>query len=312
MKDLKVVFMGTPDFAVPVLESLIANTRVIAVVTQPDKEVGRHQKLSFSPIKEVAIKHNIKVLQPIKIRIAYQEIIDLKPDIIITCAYGQIIPKEILVNPPYGCINVHASLLPNLRGGAPIHHALIDGYTETGITIMYMDEGMDSGDIISQEVMPIEENDNVETLHDKLSMLGSQLLMKTLPSIIDGTNQRTKQDSSQVTYAYNIKREDEHLRFNTSTNNVYNQIRGLNPFPGAYTILDGKHLKIYQARKNLSHHPKTEPGTITYIYKDGIGIETLDGEIIITEIQLEGKKKTTVQDYLNGINKEMLLNKKLI
>ena len=169
MKDLNVVFMGTPDFAVPILEALIENTNVVLVVSQPDKLIGRKQILTPTPIKSIAVKHDIEVFQPINIRQDYQKIIDIKPDIIVTCAYGQIIPKTLLDNPRLGCINVHASLLPKLRGGAPIHKAIIDGYKKTGITIMYMDEKMDSGDIISTATYEIQDTDNVGILHDKLS-----------------------------------------------------------------------------------------------------------------------------------------------
>ena len=214
---MKVIFMGTPDFAVPVLEGLIENYEVILVVSQPDKKVGRKQELKNTPIKEVALKHNIPVFQPIKIREDYDEIIKLNPDIIVTCAYGQIIPKVILDCPKLGCINVHASLLPKLRGGAPIHKAIIDGYKTTGITIMYMDVKMDDGDIISQKEIEILDSDNLESLHDKLSVLGKELLLETLPSIINGTNERIKQDEAEVTFAYNIKREEEHIDFNKST-----------------------------------------------------------------------------------------------
>ena len=203
MEQVKVVFMGTPDFSVPVLEGLIENYQVIGIVTQPDRKVGRRQEVVFSPVKEVALKHNIPVFQPEKIRSDYTDILALEPDIIITCAYGQIIPKEILEYPKYGCINVHASLLPKLRGGAPIHHAIIDGYDKTGITIMYMDEAMDSGDIISQRETKILDLDTVESLHDRLSSLGRELLLDTLPSILDGSAKRVKQDADSVTYAYN-------------------------------------------------------------------------------------------------------------
>ena len=192
MKDIKVIFMGTPEFAVPVLEGLIENTNVIMVVTQPDKEVGRHHELQATPIKKVALEHNIPVYQPTKVRQEYDPIINAGADIIITCAYGQIIPEIILNTPRLGCINVHASLLPRLRGGAPIHHAIIDGYTKTGITIMYMNTKMDQGDIISQREIPILDTDTTESLHDKLSVLGRDLLLDVLPSIFDKTNTRVK------------------------------------------------------------------------------------------------------------------------
>ena len=213
MKDKRVVFMGTPEFSIPVLEMLIENTNVVMVVTKPDSYVGRHHELKFPPIKEVAIKHNIEVFQPQKIRNDYKKILECNPDIIITCAYGQIIPKELLFTPKYKAINVHASLLPKLRGGSPLHRAIINGYDKTGITIMYMAEGMDDGDIITQESVIIDENDDVGVIHDKLSILGKDLLLKTLPSIFDKTNKRFKQDEKEVTYAYNIKREEEKIDF---------------------------------------------------------------------------------------------------
>ena len=196
-KDLKIIFMGTPAFSVPVLEGLIESYNVIAVVTQPDKPVGRGGKISISPIKQVALDHNIEVYQPTKIREQYQEIVELNPDIIITCAYGQIIPKVLLDCPKYGCINVHASLLPKLRGGAPIHHAIIDGYNKTGITIMYMDVNMDTGDIISMRDIIIEDNDTMSTLHDKLKVLGRDLLLATLPNIISGNIHPIKQNNDE-------------------------------------------------------------------------------------------------------------------
>ena len=304
----KIVFMGTPDFSVPVLQGLIDNYDVIGVVTQPDKEVGRKQELVYSPIKKLALEHGIKVLQPAKIRVEYQDVLDLQPDIIITCAYGQIIPKEILDCPKYGCVNVHASLLPKYRGGAPIHRAIINGEKETGITIMYMDVGMDSGDIIKQRTIAIGENDTVGDLHDALSVMGRDLLLETLPSILDGTNERIKQDESKVTFANIIKREDEVIDFNDTTINVHNKIRGLSPFPCSYTVLEGKIVKIYKAVVGDSKSSGT-PGEIIKTYKDGIGIKTGDGEIIIKELKVEGKKQMTATDFLNGTDKTKLIGK---
>ena len=307
LKDLKVVFMGTPDFCVPILESLIENCNVIGVVTQPDKEVGRKKEIKFSPIKEVALKNNLKIFQPIKIKTNYQDILDLNPDIIITCAYGQIIPKAILDYPKYGCINVHASLLPKLRGGAPIHHAIIDGYNETGITIMYMDEGMDSGDIIEQSITKIEDSDTVETLHDRLSLMGRDLLIKTLPSIIDGTNKRIKQDEKDVTFGYNIKREEELIDFNKTSREVFNHIRGLNPFPGGYFILNKKTVKVYKVNEiNDNKYQDKENGEIVKIDKESFYIKVIDGLIQVLEIKFEGKKKMKVQDFLNGNQNNLL------
>lgn len=308
MNKTKVVFMGTPDFAVPILEGLIENCDVIGVVSQPDKRVGRHQELVNTPIKEVALKHNVPVFQPEKIREDYEEIIRLNPDIIITCAYGQIIPKTILDCPKLGCVNVHASLLPKLRGGAPIHKSIIEGHEKTGITIMYMDVKMDSGDIISQRETKLLDSDNLESLHDRLSLMGKELLLETLPSIIEGTNERIKQNVDEVTFGFNIKREEEHIDFSKSSREVFNLIRGLSPVPGANAILDEKEMKIYAA---VISDKKVEavPGTITNIYKTGIGVATCDGEIILTNIKPFGKKRMDASSYLNGVNKDSLIGK---
>lgn len=299
-KKLKIVFMGTPDFAVPILEALIEKYGVMAIVTQPDKEVGRERILMPTPIKKVGNDHTILVLQPKKIREEYEEIISLEPDIIITCAYGQIIPKEILNAPRLGCINVHASLLPKLRGGAPIHRAIINGFSKTGITIMYMNEGMDKGDIISQREIAIEESDTAETLHDKLSVLGRDLLLDTLPSIIDGTNKRIPQEESEATYGFNITREDEHISFDKTSRQIYNQIRGLNSWPGAYVTLNGKILKIWASRVGDTYDALVENGTIIKLYDDGFGVKTSNGEIIITKVQPEGKKAMDAKSFING------------
>lgn len=307
MKNKKVVFMGTPLFAVPILQSLIDNTNVILVVTQPDKQVGRNKEIIFSPIKELAIKNNIEVFQPVKIKKDYEHILEVKPDIIITCAYGQIIPSILLETPKHKAINVHASLLPNLRGGAPIHHAIIDGYNETGITIMYMDERMDEGDIISQESIIIEEGDNTGTLHDKLSLLGSELLIKTLPSIFNNTNARIKQNNEEATYAYNIKREDELINFGKEAKSVFNQIRGLYPFPVGYITIDGEIIKVMNSY--IGENINGNIGEIIGIYKNGIGIKCKDKEIIITLLKPEGKKIMNASDYVNGKRKENLLGK---
>ena len=243
MKNKKVVFMGTPEFSIPVLEMLIENTNVVLVVTQPDSYVGRKHELKYTPVKECALKHNIPVFQPEKVRKETDEILKCNPDIIITCAYGQIIPSVLLDTPKYKAVNVHASLLPKLRGGSPLHRCIIDGYSETGVTIMYMAPGMDDGDIITQKSIKIEDTDNVGTIHDKLSILGRDLLLETLPSIFNGTNGRTRQDENEVTFAYNIKREEEKLDFNEKAREVFNHIRGMYPFPVSYTTLNGEIIK---------------------------------------------------------------------
>ena len=301
---MKIVFMGTPDFAVNVLQGLIDNNYdVVGVVSQPDKEVGRKRILTPTPVKEVALKYNIPVFQPVKIRKEFDDILALEPDMIVTCAYGQIIPKEILDYPRLGCINVHGSLLPKLRGGAPIHHAIMDGLDETGITIMYMDVSMDSGDIISQRSIPITDSDNVGILWHKLSLLGRDLLLDTLPSIIDGTNDRIKQDEDKVTFGYNITKEEEKINFNDTCDNVHNKIRGLSSNPGSFTIINGKRMKVYLSeRTNILS--KNEPGVIEDITKDGIFVNTNDYLIKLKDIKLEGKKRCLVHEFINGIRKE--------
>lgn len=306
MKDTKVIFMGTPDFAVPILEMLIANTNVIMVVTQPDKEVGRHHELEMSPVKKVALSHGIKVFQPTKIRKEYESIVNSGADIIITCAYGQIIPEIILNTPPLGCINVHASLLPRLRGGAPLHHAIIDGEEKTGITIMYMDKNMDTGDIISTKEYIIKDTDNVGILHDTLSLMGRDLLLETIPSIINRTNKRIKQDDSKATYAYNITREEEHLDFNLTAKEVYNKVRGLNPWPKANAIINDQEVKIIDCYISDKDSPFSS-GTICEINKDNIGICTKDKIVYITRVKPFGKKEMSALDYINGLSKEKIL-----
>ena len=305
---MKIVFMGTPDFAVNVLQGLIDNYDVVGVVSQPDKRIGRHQVLTNTPVKELALKYDIPVFQPIRIREDYEDILNLNPDLIVTCAYGQIIPKAILDYPRLGCINVHASLLPKLRGGAPIHKAIIDDYGTTGVTIMYMDVKMDSGDIISQREVKILDSDNLESLHDKLSEVGTSLLLDTLPSIIDGSNSRTKQDEDEVTYAYNIKIEEEHIDFSKTSREVFNLIRGLCPVPSSNAILDEKEMKIYKSIISSKNY-NGEYGEIVDITKEGIVVKTGDAAIILTEVKPFGKKKMDANSYVNGIGKNNLIGK---
>ena len=307
-KELKIVFMGTPTFSVPVLEALIKNYRVKAVVTQPDKQVGRSGKIAFSPVKEKALENDILVIQLSNIKEQYQEIIDLEPDLIVTCAYGQILPKELLDYPRLGCINVHASLLPKLRGGAPIHRAIIEGHLKSGVTIMYMAPGMDDGDMISKKEIEITDIDTASTLHDKLSKLGSELLIETLPSIINGTNERTPQNNSEATYAPIIKPSDEKLDFSKTSREIYNKIRGLNSFPGAYFMLDGKRFKVWESIIVDEYFQGSLDGEIVKIYKEGIGVKTHNGIIVLTVIQPEGKSRMKAKDYLNGL-KDSLVGK---
>jgi len=310
MKNLKVVFMGTPTFSVPILEKLIEYTNVILVVSQPDREKDRKGNLLPTPTKVVAQNNNIEVFQPTKIKEEYQKIIDTDPDIIITCAYGQIIPEEILEYPKYKCINVHGSLLPKLRGGAPIHHAIINGDEKTGITIMYMAKTMDSGDIISQSEIVIEENEKLDSLYQKMSQLGAKLLIETLPSILNGTSQRIKQDESKVTFGYNITKEEEKINFTRKSKDIHNQIRGLSSIPGAYAILEEKRIKVYESKLTKEKSNKL-PGTISKIDKTGIYVNTEDYLIALTDIKLEGKKRCLVSDFVNGIKPNEYLGKVL-
>lgn len=304
-KDPTIIFMGTPDFSVPILKGIMEHYKVRAIVTQPDRKVGRDGKVIFSPVKQVAFDNDILCLQPEKIRDILQDINVLEPDLIITCAYGQILPLEMLQIPRLGCINVHASLLPKLRGGAPIHHAIMDGFSKTGVTIMYMDKGMDTGDIISQREIPISNDDTAETLHDKLSVLGRDLLLETLPSILNGTNSRTTQDEAEATYGFNITREDEHIDFSKTKRQIVNKVRGLNSWPGAYCILDDKILKVWKCREGERIYDLGADGEITRIYDDGFGVKTSNGEVVFTEVQLEGKRKMAAKDFINGYHEKL-------
>lgn len=310
MNNLKVIFMGTPEFSLPVLEGLNSKYNVVMVVCQPDKPSNRGV-VQYSPVKDFAIKNNIKVFQPVNVKNEYHEILSEKPDLIVTCAYGQIIPKEILDYPKYGCINVHASLLPKLRGGAPIHRAIIEGHKETGITIMKMKEKMDAGDIISQVKTEILDDDTVGTLHDKLSVLARDLLLSTIPNIISGNINLVRQNEEEATFAWNIKREDEKIDFSKTTREIYNQIRGLNPWPGAYAILSGRIIKIWASRYgDKFFNEEVLNGQIVELYKDGIGVKTSNGEIIIMELQLEGKRRMLANEFMNGVvNKELLVGR---
>lgn len=304
-KDPTIIFMGTPDFSVPILKGIMEHYKVRAIVTQPDRKMGRDGKVIFSPVKRVAFDNDILCLQPEKIRDILQDINVLEPDLIITCAYGQILPLEMLQIPRLGCINVHASLLPKLRGGAPIHHAIMDGFSKTGVTIMYMDKGMDTGDIISQREIPISNDDTAETLHDKLSVLGRDLLLETLPSILNGTNSRTTQDEAEATYGFNITREDEHIDFSKTKRQIVNKVRGLNSWPGAYCILDDKILKVWKCREGERIYDLGTDGEITRIYDDGFGVKTSNGEVVFTEVQLEGKRKMAAKDFINGYHEKL-------
>ncbi|MGR3763810.1 methionyl-tRNA formyltransferase [Rossellomorea sp. NS-SX7] len=298
----KIVFMGTPDFSVPVLQSLLnAEYEVIAVVTQPDRPVGRKRVMTPPPVKAEAMKHGIPVYQPEKIRNQedLDEILALNPDLIVTAAFGQILPNELLEAPKHGCINVHASLLPELRGGAPIHYSIIQGKKKTGVTIMYMVEKLDAGDMISQVEVEIEDKDHVGTLHDKLSAAGSKLLIDTLPDLLSGKLTPKKQDDSKATFARNIKREQEKIDWTKSGEEIYNHIRGMHPWPVAYTTLDGTVMKVWWGEK--VNGTSSTPGEIIALHKDGFVVSTGNETAIkITDMQPSGKKRMSAVDYLRG------------
>lgn len=308
---LKVVFMGTPEFAVPIVKLLNDSYEVVGVVTQPDKMVGRKKIMTPPPVKVVSEELGLKVFQPRHIKEEYQPILDLKPDLIVTCAYGQILPEEILNYPKYGCINVHASLLPKLRGGAPIHHAIIDGYKETGITIMYMSKKMDQGDILTQVKTEIRDDDTLGTLQYKLSEMAKDLLKATIPLLIDKKIVPLKQNEEEATYGYNISREEEKIDFNKTCEEVDRQVRGLNPVPACYTTLDGKRLKVYDVRFGDKYYPNTENGTIVNFHHDGFSVVCGGKELVITDLAIEGKRRCAAKDFLNGISKEELKGKVL-
>ncbi|MBD8068349.1 methionyl-tRNA formyltransferase [Bacillus sp. PS06] len=301
----RIVFMGTPDFSVPVLRQLIEDGyNIVGVVTQPDRPVGRKRVLTPPPVKVEALNHNIPVLQPEKIKeeAEVKKVLDLKPDLIVTAAFGQILPQEILDAPKYGCINVHASLLPELRGGAPIHYSILQGKEKTGVTIMYMVKKLDAGDILTQVEVPIHEEDHVGSLHDKLSAAGSKLLSETIPLLLDDKIIPIKQDDSKATFASNIKREQEKIDWSAKGNDIYNHIRGLHPWPVAYTMLNDEVVKIWWGEKVPQHNPSTmEAGVITEIEDRGFVVSTGDHTYIrITELQPAGKKRMSAEQFLRG------------
>jgi methionyl-tRNA formyltransferase len=303
---MKVVFMGTPDFSVPVLQTLLKDGyEVVAVVTQPDRPKGRKRVLTPPPVKVEALKHEIPVLQPEKIRLEeeYQQVLAYKPDLIVTAAFGQILPTPILEAPKYGCINVHASLLPELRGGAPIHYSILQGKPKTGVTIMYMVEKLDAGDILTQVEVPVEERDHVGTLHDKLSAAGAKLLSETIPSLVKGEITPVKQNDDEATFASNIKREQEKIDWARTGEEIYNHIRGLHPWPVAYTIAEGQVMKIWWGEKVSA---SGKPGTVLSLEADGFVVATGNKTAIkVTELQPAGKKRMDAAQYLRGTSVEV-------
>lgn len=306
MKNKRIVFMGTPIFACAILQRLIdEGFNVVAVVSQPDKKVGRKQVITYTPVKELALKYGLRVIQPTNIKNEYDEVLSLKPDLMITCAYGQLVPEILLNAPTYGSINVHASILPKLRGGAPIHKAIIYGECESGVSIMRMVKKMDAGAVCGLVRVPIEENDTMGVLHDKLAVVGADELIRQLPAILNNEAVFIEQDESQVSYAWNISKEEEKIDFTKDIQTVYNQIRGLIPYPVGYVLHDGKKIKIHKA--HIKKATVTSPvGTITGFVDSCMQVACHNGYLMIEELQLEGKSKTTAKDFYNGQGKMMI------
>lgn len=299
---MKIVFMGTPDFSVNALENIVkAGHDVVGVITQPDKPKGRGGKMQYTPVKEKALELGLDVYQPQRVKEPefIEKLKEMNPDAIVVIAFGQILPKEILDMPKYGCINVHASLLPKYRGAAPIQWAVIDGEKETGVTTMYMNEGLDTGDIIDKVVVPIDKKETGGSLFDKLAIEGGKLILKTLIELENGTAVRIPQDDSKSNYAGMINKQLGKIDFNKSANEIERLIRGLNPWPSAYTKMDGKTLKIWDADVDDSENDSA-PGTINEVGKDFIRVATGKGSLKILELQLEGKKRMKTRDFLNG------------
>lgn len=300
--------MGTPSFSVPILEALIEDETIdiVAVVSQPDRKVGRKQVITPPPVKELALEHDLLVLQPERITGSeeMQTIIDLKPDLIITAAYGQYVPTKLLNAPTHRSINVHASLLPKYRGAAPIHYAVLKGDNVTGVTIMYMEKEMDAGNIISQKEISITADDDTGTLFEKLSLVGRDLLMETLPSVFSGENDSIEQDESEVTYSPMISKAQEKIDWNESATVVSNLVRALRPAPGAYTLLDKDRFKVWDTEILLEETTK-EPGTIVKIDKEVLHVACGYGTVLsLTSVQPAGKKRMDIVNYLAGTDLE--------
>jgi len=303
---MNIVFMGTPAFAVPSLEMLIEEGyNVAAVVTQPDRPQGRKKVLTPTPVKEAALRHGIPVLQPQRLRNpeAVAELAEYKPDLIVTAAYGQILPKSVLDMPPLGCLNVHGSLLPAYRGGAPIQRSIINGEKVTGITLMYMAEGLDTGDMIARVEVPIEDDDTAGTMFDKLSLAGARLLKEQLPTLVQGKVAAEPQDESKATYAPNLTREDEKIDWSKTSRQIYDQIRGLVPYSGGFTLWNGDVFKVWAcAKPDKGDQGKgdAEPGTVLEVSENGIVVKTGDGVLTLLTVQPSGKKAMDAAQFARG------------
>ncbi|GIO38715.1 methionyl-tRNA formyltransferase [Paenibacillus antibioticophila] len=311
---ISILFMGTPAFAVPSLEALIsAGYKIVGVVSQPDRPQGRKKVLTPTPVKEAALRHGLPVLQPQKLRApeAVAEVAALAPDLIVTAAYGQILPKSVLDLPRFGCLNVHGSLLPKYRGGAPIQRAIINGEKETGITLMYMAEGLDTGDMIAVSIVPIEDEDTAGTMFEKLSLAGAELLLQQLPLILDGKAPRIPQDDAESTYAPNLSRDDERIDWSASSREIFNRVRGLVPFSGAFTLWNDEVFKVWAVAKSDAEYGNAEgtaagngggqaPGTVLSLSPQGIEVKTGDGSVWLTRVQPAGKKAMEAEEFIRG------------
>lgn len=300
MKEKRIIFMGTPSFAEIVLRKIVeANYNVVAVVTQPDRKVGRKQILTFSEVKKYALSQNILLLQPERISSNLLQLQELQPDLIITCAYGQFLPQAILELPKIRCINIHASLLPKLRGGAPIHHAIIQGHKKTGISIMEMARAMDGGPVAYQQEITISNDDNVLTLHDKLATLAGDMIVEFLPEILNNQAQFLPQDESLASYAYNISAEDEFVSFQDEYQKIYNQIRGLIPWPVGYGLIEDIKVKLHQVAAS-NEITNAADGTILPGNQDGIKVVVSNQVLLLKEVQFAGKRRISAQEFYFG------------
>lgn len=303
---MRVVFMGTPEFAVPTLEALLEVHEVVGVFTQPDKPKGRGKAMAFPPVKEKALEHNIPVYQPVKIReeAVVEEIRKMEPEAIVVVAFGQILPESILNIPKYGCINVHASLLPKYRGAAPMQWSIIDGEKETGVTTMYMAKGLDTGDMILKEVVKMDPKETGETLHDKLSVLGGPLILETLRQLEAGTAPRTPQDDAKSCYASMLTKELGSIDWNKDAASIERLIRGLNSWPSAYTVWNGKTMKIWDSDV-VPYEGNEENGTVVAKDKRSFTVKCGENALQILELQLQGKKRMNTQAFLVGNQMEI-------
>lgn len=300
--------MGTPDFSVPTLESLIdSDHEVVGVVTQPDKPKGRGKQLQMTPVKMKAIEHNIPVYQPIRVKQEgfVDEMRSLQPDLVVTIAFGQILTKEFLDMPRLGCLNVHASLLPKLRGAAPIQWSIINGDMKTGVTTMYMDTGIDTGDMLLKEEVMIEPTDTGGTLHDKLSQIGGPLILETIKQLEEGTLVRQKQNDDDATYVTMLDKQMGNVVWNKPAIEIERLIRGLNPWPSAYTHVNGKILKLWEAKVIELEDNDHMPGSVFEINKEGLVVKCADNGLLITSLQLQGKKRMAAADFLRGYTIEV-------